>query len=41
MLLNNSSAKKLAVKVAPKTIYPKELPSLKWWLLGRSLALKK
>ena len=38
MLLNNSSAKKLAVKVAPKSVYPKELSNLK---LGRSLALKK
>ena len=37
-ILNNSFAKKVAVT---KSNYPKEIPILKWWLLGRRLALKK
>ena len=37
-ILNNSSTKKVAV---PKSNYPKELPIRKWWLLGRSFALKQ
>ena len=37
-ILNNSFVKKVAV---PKSNYPKELPILKWWLLGRSFSEKK
>ena len=38
LILKSFSTKKFGV---PKSTYPKELPILKKWLLGRSFALKQ